>query len=274
MSQLRFLIRNSLVSPLGGIKLAGAIMNSEGVQTPTRVLNRHSLVLVLGGEGEYRDDSGTQLDLIPGDILLVDPDISHWYGPKKGKHWDELFIIFEGPMFDLWCQPPFLDFSKRRIHMSSVSHWSEKFNWACGRQHSDEPDLLTQDALRLQQLLFEVHQASRIQQPRHGWIAQAKAALQQTTDPHEAALKLGVSYDTFRKKFKRINGIPPQQYLILIKIKQAQTLLEKESEPIYKIALQLGYCDEFHFSKQFTKLVGCSPSEYRTLSLVSNDSND
>ena len=33
--------------------------------------------------------------------------------------------------------------------------------------------------------------------------------------------------------------------------------------PIKEIAARLGYCDVFHFSKNFTKQIGTPPAEYK-----------
>lgn len=265
-SRLRFLVTNSLLSPLGGIKLAGSIIDSEGVKTPTRVLNRFSLVLVVDGEGYYKDQSGASMNLVPGDVILIHPDISHWYGPKKGKHWDEIFIIFEGPIFDLWCQEPFLNFAKKHIHLEPLAHWKERFVWACGRQHGDDPHEQAKDVIRMQQLISEIYKATSLSDPPLDWIDLAKSLLEREGDPHKAAEAMNVNYDTFRKKFKKLSGIPPQQYLIYASIKSAKKMLNDTSDPIYKISLKLGYCNEFHFSKQFNKVVGCSPTEYRAMS--------
>src|SRR5581483_4814502 len=46
--------------------------------------------------------SGRQLRLGAGDAILVRPGQPHWYGPDDGKTWSEVFVIFEGPIFDLF----------------------------------------------------------------------------------------------------------------------------------------------------------------------------
>ena len=46
-------------------------------------------------------------------------------------------------------------------------------------------------------------------------------------------------------------------------MRRATNLLETTSLPIETIAVSVGYRDQFHFSKEFKKNVGFSPSEYR-----------
>jgi two-component system response regulator YesN len=40
--------------------------------------------------------------------------------------------------------------------------------------------------------------------------------------------------------------------------------LQADDAPLKEIAAELGFCDEFHFSKLFKRRTGLSPSAYRT----------
>ena len=55
----------------------------------------------------------------------------------------------------------------------------------------------------------------------------------------------------------------PGKYRTAILVAQACELLTDETLTLRTIADRLGYCDEYHFSKQFSKTVGWSPKEYR-----------
>lgn len=266
MYNSQFLIKNSELSPLGGIKLAGSVISGEGVLTPSRVLNSYSLVLVFGGNGRYEDASGAKFNLRPGDVILLDPRIEHWYGPKAGESWNEIFVIFEGPVFDVWFQEHYVDLGLKCLHLSPLPYWIERFVYACGTQHGNDSYEHVKDVLRLQKLLSEIYKATRLEgRQQSSWIDTAKRALEHDKDTHRVAEQLGISYETFRKKFKRHQGMAPQQYLTHMTMKSAQKMLDTSNKPIYEIALSLDYCDEFHFSKQFTKFVGCTPSDYRSL---------
>ena len=47
--------------------------------------------------------------LTTGDVVLVLPERAHWYGPGRGRTWDELYLVFDGPVFDLWRGTGVLD---------------------------------------------------------------------------------------------------------------------------------------------------------------------
>lgn len=56
----------------------------------------------------------------------------------------------------------------------------------------------------------------------------------------------------------------PKEYVISLKIKLAKQLLKSEKYTIGDIAMQLGYCDAYHFSKMFKAKTGYTPGEYRS----------
>lgn len=63
--------------------------------------------------------------------------------------------------------------------------------------------------------------------------------------------------------FHECTGTSPVSFLISMRLKKACRLLRSTDIPIGTIAAELGYEDQYYFSRLFRKTVGCSPSEYR-----------
>ena len=75
---------------------------------------------------------------------------------------------------------------------------------------------------------------------------------------------LGVSVKTAENKFKAQFGVTIHRYILSFKVEQAISYLKNFPEmQIKEIAYNLGFYDEYHFSKQFKNLTGLSPTEYR-----------
>ena len=55
------------------------------------------------------------------------------------------------------------------------------------------------------------------------------------------------------------------------RIQAIQTKLLSDDRPLYLISAELGFCDEFYFSRFFTKMTNMSPSQYR---MQNKDKND
>jgi len=262
------LIHNTELSPLGGISLAGTSIQGVGVREKERILHSYSLVYLFAGSGRYKDETGIDVAINPGDLIKIHPDVSHWYGPNEGEAWDEVFIIFEGEIFDLWYKQKCFDLSQKVINLTPVEYWRDRFFKACGTDRNDDPNDSMGSVVKLQQILADVHRASEVDSLNDkNWLEHAKSVLAKEHDSHIAAESIGMNYETFRKKFKKYYGLPPQQYIIHRTMGIAREMLKEESSPIHEISSQLGYCDEFHFSKQFAKVVGCSPSAYRSMTL-------
>lgn len=79
----------------------------------------------------------------------------------------------------------------------------------------------------------------------------------------ELAQELALSKSYFIRIFKRSLGVPPQQYFIGLKMETACFLLRTTDMPVYSIASQLHFSDEFYFSNMFKKHIGSSPRAYR-----------
>lgn len=73
-----------------------------------------------------------------------------------------------------------------------------------------------------------------------------------------------ITPDHFSKIFRRIIGMPPSEYIQMKRIEQAQTLLLTSHMPIIEIAEKVGISNLSQFSRLFSKLVHCSPREYRS----------
>lgn len=65
------------------------------------------------------------------------------------------------------------------------------------------------------------------------------------------------------RSFRHAYGVPPYEYLNQQRIEMAKVMLRGSLVSIQDIALQLGFTDQYYFSKYFKKRVGKSPKDYR-----------
>ena len=79
----------------------------------------------------------------------------------------------------------------------------------------------------------------------------------------ELAAQVCLHPNYFIRMFKEQMGVPPIQYISRVKMEKAKELLMQTEGNVGEVARQVGFQDYFHFSKQFKKLVGMSPTEYR-----------
>lgn len=82
-----------------------------------------------------------------------------------------------------------------------------------------------------------------------------------TIDEVAGFCKLNRNY--FSRKFKKMMGCTPQEFLIRQRLTNAAELMRLTDLPIKTIAAQCGYPNQFHFSQAFKKCYGLPPQEWR-----------
>ncbi len=257
--------QNLHLSPIGGIKLACFLNKGVGVLTARRTLPHFTLVYVTRGDGTYRDENGLNLPVRAGDAILIFPGVEHWYGPKRGETWDEFYLVFEGPVFDMWREGGCFDRDRPVIPLRPMDFWRDRILSIINQPDAHTENELLRESIRLQELLADITQAG--EEDLGGdiaWLERAKAAIAATMDVRQAARQMDQSYEAFRKRFRKLSGRSPGRYRTGLLMERACQMLSEPGVLLRDISDELGFCDEYHFSRQFSKTVGWSPSEYRS----------
>lgn len=79
----------------------------------------------------------------------------------------------------------------------------------------------------------------------------------------EYAISQHMSVSWFIRNFKEYTNATPAQYILSLRISNAQTLLETTNYNVTEIAEIVGYDNPLYFSRIFRKQSGMSPSEFR-----------
>lgn len=256
--------QNLHLSPIGGIKIACFLERGVGVLTAKRTLPHFTLVYVTRGNGSYRDEGGLSFAVNAGDAILVQPGVEHWYGPPQGTNWDEFYLVFEGPVFDMWRETGCFDRENPVIPLKPMDFWRDRILEVIGGQAASSDDELLRESIKLQGLLADIQKAGHVDMNDDiSWLEDAKSAVSKTMDVRLAAREMGQSYEAFRKKFRKLARRSPGRFRTGLLMERACAMLAQEGVLLRDIADRLGFCDEYHFSRQFSKTVGWSPSEYR-----------
>lgn len=72
-----------------------------------------------------------------------------------------------------------------------------------------------------------------------------------------------LSVPHFQKLFKIEIGIAPVAYLRDLRLEKARKLLEANFKQIRQIGLEVGMPNDSHFTRDFKKKYGATPTEYR-----------
>ena len=236
-----------------------------------RDLGRHAAAFVLHGEGCYRDRRGKDMRLGPGSLIFVFPGLKHYYHPDPGTEWTEFYLIFDGPVVDLWERQGLLDPDSPVVSgLLPPEVWAKRFESVLGPTGVPGTDPPLVEICRLQVVLAQVlSRPANSDNPERDteWLRRAKALLEVGAYRHESieavSAELGLSSTAFRRKFTRLAGLSPSRYRTMRLIDRACELMQSTRMLDKEIAVNLGFCDEFYFSRRFKEVTGQSPRDFR-----------
>jgi len=84
----------------------------------------------------------------------------------------------------------------------------------------------------------------------------------------QIAQAIFVSPSRLYKRFRAETGLPIGTYLDKMIFHQATVLLADQKLTLKEISQQLGFCDQYYFSRRFKAQMGVTPSRYRKLYLA------
>lgn len=81
---------------------------------------------------------------------------------------------------------------------------------------------------------------------------------------------IGISRSGLFTKIKALTGMTPNDYIRLIRLKKAASLLINEDLSSSEACFQVGFSSPSYFSKCFQEQFGMSPSEFKKKSKINN----
>ena len=267
-STVRISSQDEVGTGLGRVQTTGFVENGPAfVPRPRRVLESYALVLVHAGAGSYVDDEIGSRCIEPGDVITVSPGHPHWYGPPPGGTWSEIFLVFDGPLFDALAVGGVLDARDPIRRVAPLAVWRDRLAEFAERRRPGDTTARRRELLQLAALLVDVRGAGSDLVPVTRGIRQARnllaGDLRADLDLRGVAASAGLPYETFRKHFRAAVGTSPAAFRLDRRIEAAQALLRMTDMTHAVIATSLGFADEYHFAKRFRERVGVSPREYR-----------
>ncbi len=85
----------------------------------------------------------------------------------------------------------------------------------------------------------------------------------QPIEVKELAALVHLSVSQFERRFRKVFQISPLKHIMNVRIRAASLRLTSTNDTIAHIALDCGFYDHSHFTRNFRKIMGTSPKEYR-----------
>ena len=262
----RLVLQSDVTSKLGRVSLSGYIRNSRGISlSRLRIYGNYALVYLLEGSGRMKSGHQPLMKCQAGDLLFIYPDIPHGYGPGRKETWSEFYIVFNGPVFDVWRHSGLLQPQHPIRRLPHIQRWLPQLEAVAGTRLPLTAQGMLRRVCLLQKFLSDIVDEPDPDRHPVPWMEEAMRQLvdRPEVSPETIARSLAISYEKFRKEFTRQIGQSPGRYRLHRLMEQARVLMTERDLSNKQIAETLGFYDEFHFSRRFHQVTGQSTRTFR-----------
>ena len=192
------------VSPLGTIRLASFVTNGSG-SGKLRRYPSYALVNLLEGLGYYRDSTGFAQPVHPGDLIWVSPRVAHTYGPQEGHSWNEFFVVFDGPIFELWESKRMFEVLPPVQHLEAAHLWMERLAKVC-QTSTRTANSATAAVIDLQSILLDLIALQTIsRETAEEWLISAAHIIEQLSPANEGFTRIAERFGFLRDFPKKVH---------------------------------------------------------------------
>lgn len=229
------------------------------------------LIYCVEGKGEIWLNE--MANLVPADhFFIISAGVPHAYRADEKDPWTIYWIHFSGPKSYSWARFANQVMPIERGKNARISDRTDLFSEIFRNlDRGFSLETLEYVNLCLPHLLASfthLNQFRLIREPGEKDIVGQSInfmldRLPEKLKLEEIAVEAGLSSSHFSRLFQSQTGHSPIDYFIQLKIQRACRLLDNSGQTIAEIAREIGFDDQFYFSRAFRKVMGTSPAEYR-----------
>ena len=225
------------------------------------------LLLTYQGEGLLRYEE-KEYSLKKGDVFFIDCKKYHYYR-TVGAEWEHSDLHLQGTFVEQFYE----EYQVGRhpvFHFSNIQTYQEVLERALRIQTGSQIHWAAMASHEFENLLFllveqDLETPGEVRPPEAIILLRTylEHNFRQDLSLDKMADFCGMSKYHLCREFKRYIGFSPREYMIKLRVSQAQLLLQSSAIASYKVGILCGFENEANFIRQFKKYSGTTPAKYR-----------
>lgn len=232
----------------------------------------YQLLYIASGQAHFYFDGKEETIVPAGHMVLYRPKELQKYIYYNSDHTEVFWIHFTGSDVKNILRNYGITNNKKIIFSGTSLEYTRIFKQMISELQlcqEDYPQLLS---MLLHQIFILLHrQQAKDKTVKNEYLeSEMELATQYFNDNYNTDINIedyaasrGMSISWFIRSFKQYTNTTPMQFIVSLRITNAQILLETTNYNISEIGAIVGYDNPLYFSRIFRKQKGVSPKEYR-----------
>lgn len=209
-------------------------------------------------------------EVLPNQILVVDKNTPYEYYVTDTPYMDD-WLHFDCQKSDIPCLPDILNKPVTLCNSARIAAYIHQILWETNfsseQYRMKNVDMLMHILMNHVEETVQENKTGITYTPYYGRMQELRLRLQSNPNIDVAldtiAESMNISSSYFQHLYTQYFGVSFRSDIISMRIEYAKELLIGTGESIENISVLCGYHNEVHFYRQFRKLTGMTPSEYR-----------